>query len=148
MITYWLANVFQEEEKDAFCWSCHKEGSNLACELCSRSFHLKCLDMNHACPNWVCGECEVGRHSLHGFHLAVQIRPPLNKKSFTVHRPDGLKRANWNFFFPYFSKSFSFVYSPLYTLGYKNEIRGEKTFPALPAGRFFAHPAHRKRFFT
>ena len=27
------------------------------------------------------------------------IRPPLNKKLFPVHRPGGLKRADWNFFY-------------------------------------------------
>ena len=33
------------------------------------------------------------------------IRPPLNKKSFPVHRPGGLKRAEWEgFFFHVFKK--------------------------------------------
>ena len=29
----------------------------------------------------------------------VTVGPPLNKKSFPVHRSGGLKRANWDFFF-------------------------------------------------
>ena len=33
------------------------------------------------------------------------IRPPLNKKSFPVHRPGGLKRAEWEvFYFHVFKK--------------------------------------------
>ena len=32
----------------------------------------------------------------------LKVRPPLNKKSFSVHRPGGLKRADWNFFSSYF----------------------------------------------
>ena len=30
-------------------------------------------------------------------------RPPLNEKLFPVHRPSGLKMADWNFFFFFFS---------------------------------------------
>ena len=45
------------------------------------------------------------------------IRPPLSKKSFTVHRPGGLKRAYWNFFIPIFKIFFFFLLSPpLYIL--------------------------------
>ena len=36
------------------------------------------------------------------------VRPPLNKKLFPVHRSGGLKRADWNFFFMIFEKSFFF----------------------------------------
>ena len=32
------------------------------------------------------------------------IGPPLNKKVFPVHRPGGLKRADWDFFFMIFEK--------------------------------------------
>ena len=32
------------------------------------------------------------------------IRPSFKKKSFPVHRPGGLKRAYWNFFFHLFKK--------------------------------------------
>ena len=69
------------------------------------------------------------------------IRPLLNKKSFPVHRPGGLKRADWNFFSPYFSPFFFFFSLTLYTLVYKNEIRNKKKkFPSsrlaffLPTG--------------
>ena len=34
------------------------------------------------------------------------LRPPLNKKLFPVHRPGGLKRADWDFFFMIFEKRF------------------------------------------
>ena len=30
--------------------------------------------------------------------LFLTMRPPLNKKLFPVHRPGGLKRADWDFF--------------------------------------------------
>ncbi|XP_057668394.1 uncharacterized protein LOC130901213 isoform X1 [Diorhabda carinulata] len=44
--------------KDAFCWRCHREGVNVVCETCPRSYHQKCLkqtimDVNH----WPCPEC-------------------------------------------------------------------------------------------
>ena len=78
--------------------------------------------------------------------LCKYLGPALNKKSFPVHRPGGLKRADWNFS-PHIFPLFFFFYSTVYNFVYKNEIRKKKN-PGLPAGRFFAHPAHRKRFFT
>lgn len=45
--------------KDMFCWRCHREGVNIACETCPRSYHQKCLkqtaisDTDH----WPCPEC-------------------------------------------------------------------------------------------
>ena len=47
------------------------------------------------------------------------LGPPLNKKLFPVHRPGGLKRAEWDFFL-FFS-----CYSPLpvHSSVYKNGIR-------------------------
>ena len=42
------------------------------------------------------------------------VRPPLNEKSFPVHRPGGLKRAYWNFFFS-FKKTFFFNFSPAHS---------------------------------
>ena len=36
------------------------------------------------------------------------LRPPLNKELFPVHRPSGLKRADWNFFFFNFTNNFFF----------------------------------------
>ena len=43
----------------------------------------------------------------------MNFGPPLNKKLFPVHRPGGLKRADWDFFFMIkffmiFEKSFFF----------------------------------------
>ena len=36
------------------------------------------------------------------------LRPPLNTKLFPVHRPSGLKRADWKFYFMIFEKVFFF----------------------------------------
>ncbi|RWS07781.1 protein kinase C-binding protein 1-like protein [Dinothrombium tinctorium] len=33
-------------EKDIYCWVCHKEKVNISCSLCVRSFHNKCLPAN------------------------------------------------------------------------------------------------------
>ena len=55
-----------------------------------------------------------------------EVKPSLNKKWFPVQHPSGLKkkkkkkRADWKL--------------------------GKEKIPGLPSGRFFAHPAHRKRF--
>ncbi len=47
-------------EKDFYCWMCHKEKTNLHCELCSRTYHLKCLGVDIKPEgDWVCLECEV-----------------------------------------------------------------------------------------
>ena len=53
------------------------------------------------------------------------LRPPLNKKLFPVHRPSGLKWADWIFLFIYlfiyFFQIFRFFFllNPLYILVYK-----------------------------
>ena len=39
----------------------------------------------------------------------LSLRPPLIEKLFPVHRPSGLKRADWNFFFMIFEKSCFFL---------------------------------------
>ncbi|CAH1183412.1 unnamed protein product [Phaedon cochleariae] len=44
--------------KDIFCWRCHREGVNVVCETCPRSYHQRCLkqtisDVEH----WPCPEC-------------------------------------------------------------------------------------------
>ena len=39
-----------------------------------------------------------------------RVGPPLNKELFPVHRPSGLKRAVWNFFFSIFSKKNIIIY--------------------------------------
>ena len=47
------------------------------------------------------------------FYLQA-VRPPLNKKLFPVHRPSGLKRANWNFYF-HISKIFVFTFPSVHS---------------------------------
>ena len=61
------------------------------------------------------------------------VRPPLNKKLFPVHRPGGLKRSDWNFFFHIFIKKKS----------KKNEIR-KKTTPDWP---YFSLPGTQETIF-
>ena len=39
------------------------------------------------------------RQNVRVSQFTVALRPPLNKKSFPVHRPGGLKRADWDVFF-------------------------------------------------
>ena len=57
----WTFNLIKfQEEKDYYCWLCHKEGDNMVtCELCPRAFHSKCLGIVPASEDWVCPECEV-----------------------------------------------------------------------------------------
>ncbi|KAJ8920734.1 hypothetical protein NQ315_004873 [Exocentrus adspersus] len=44
--------------KDIFCWRCHREGVNIACETCPRSYHQKCLKQTiHDTEHWPCPEC-------------------------------------------------------------------------------------------
>ena len=50
----------------------------------------------------------------------LDMRRPVNKKVFPVYRPGGSKRADWNFFFHLFKKSFFFLLPPLYILVKKN----------------------------
>ena len=42
----------------------------------------------------------------------VAVRPSSNKKLFPVHRPGGLKRAYWNFFFSSLPKNVFFYFPP------------------------------------
>ena len=44
------------------------------------------------------------------FCMPCKLRPSSNKKSFPVHRPGGLKRAYWNFFFLF--SIFFFLFTP------------------------------------
>ena len=44
------------------------------------------------------------------------LRPSLNKKVFPVHWPGGPKRADWDFFFMIFEKTFIFSQSSWYIL--------------------------------
>ena len=56
-------------------------------------------------------------------------RPPLNTKLFPVHRPGGLKRADWNFFFFIFKKKKIFYFPPVRSSFKKKEIRKGKKIP-------------------
>ena len=55
-----------------------------------------------------------------------RVRPPLDKELFPVHRPSGLKRADWNFSFQIFI-FFFFNFPTLYILVYKKNQLGKKT---------------------
>ncbi|XP_060518112.1 MYND-type zinc finger-containing chromatin reader Zmynd8 [Cylas formicarius] len=44
--------------KDMFCWRCHKDGVNISCETCVRSYHQKCLKQTvDDADHWPCPEC-------------------------------------------------------------------------------------------
>lgn len=64
-----------KNDQDHYCWICHKDKINLNCNICPRSYHLKCLNNNPSYSqldsytlindksfikdNWVCFECEL-----------------------------------------------------------------------------------------
>ena len=51
--------------------------------------------------------CKVCGNHVYAFNREpLCLRPPLNKKVFPVHRPGGLKRADWDSFSLIFEKSF------------------------------------------
>ena len=55
------------------------------------------------------------------------LRPPLNKKLFSVQRPSGLKRAEWSFFFHLLNFfDFFFTFPHVHSSLSKNEIRKKK----------------------
>ncbi|XP_050306700.1 protein kinase C-binding protein 1 isoform X2 [Anthonomus grandis grandis] len=50
--------VIFKPNKDMFCWRCHKDNVNIACETCPRSYHQKCLKQTIKDPeHWPCPEC-------------------------------------------------------------------------------------------
>nr|CAD7265280.1 unnamed protein product [Timema shepardi] len=51
--------------KDKFCWKCHKQEKEvLSCELCPRSYHLKCVLLRERPREaWVCPECVLVTHA-------------------------------------------------------------------------------------
>ena len=81
--------------------------------------------------------------------ISISMRPSSNKKSFPVHRPGGLKRAYWNFFFHLFKQFFFLlpppppppVHSSLTKLKLgKKKIRTSRlavVFPTRPTGNDF-----------
>ncbi|XP_018570944.1 protein kinase C-binding protein 1 isoform X2 [Anoplophora glabripennis] len=47
-----------KQNKDVFCWRCHREAVNIACETCPRSYHQKCLKQTiNDTEHWPCPEC-------------------------------------------------------------------------------------------
>ena len=64
--------------------------------------------------------------SLQNVLSQIPVRLSSNKKSFPVHRPGGLKRAYWNFFFMFSIFLFFFLLFPLYILVKKNCDYGKK----------------------
>ncbi|CAH1991479.1 unnamed protein product [Acanthoscelides obtectus] len=47
-----------KENKDMFCWRCHRDGVNIVCETCPRAYHQKCLKQTINNPeHWPCPEC-------------------------------------------------------------------------------------------
>nr|CAD7432318.1 unnamed protein product [Timema monikensis] len=52
-------------KKDKFCWKCHKQEKEvLSCELCPRSYHLKCVLLRERPQEaWVCPECVLVTHA-------------------------------------------------------------------------------------
>ena len=66
--------------------------------------------------------------SLSLWGLAAYTRPPLNKKLFPVHRPGGLNRVDWDFFFfMIFEQSFFFSQSSWYIL-VNEKLKTERNF--------------------
>ena len=72
----------------------------------------------------------------------------LNKKVFPDHRPGGLKRADWDFFFMIFEKSFFFSQPSWYILVNEKLKTEKKYIPDLPTGFLGSQPADRKQFCT
>ena len=86
----------------------------------------------------------TGSKPVHPVTNMCTPRPSSNKKSFPVHRPGGLRRAYWNFFFHLFKIFFTFppVHSSLkkLKLGKKKKIPTSQLaifFPTRPTGNDF-----------
>ena len=58
-------------------------------------------------------------------------RPSLNEKLFPVHRPSGLKRADWNVCFFIFKKNIFLNFFLLYILVYTNMKLGGGEIPVF-----------------
>ena len=95
------------------------------------------------------------RGHLHGYHTTrgsspwlptrLAIRPSSNKKSFPVHRPGGLKRAYWNFFFPILKKILIFLlFHPVHSSLLKMKL-GKNSRP--PDWLFFRPPGSQETIF-
>ncbi|CAH0557053.1 unnamed protein product [Brassicogethes aeneus] len=50
--------IMFKPDKDKFCWRCHRDNVNIACETCPRAYHQKCLKQTINDPeHWPCPEC-------------------------------------------------------------------------------------------
>ena len=75
--------------------------------------------------------------------LCVRLaRPPLNKKLFSVHRPSGLRRADWIFFLMIFENSFFPRFSQYILVNefFLKKPRKVKKNRDLPTGPFCCPP--------
>lgn len=69
------SNQELNDDQDQYCWLCHKDKINLSCQICPRSYHLKCINSNPTYSqldsftllndkktfikdDWICFECE------------------------------------------------------------------------------------------
>lgn len=53
-----------DNRNDGYCWTCHKEGVLIPCEVCPRSFHARCASIEREedadeDEEWVCPECDL-----------------------------------------------------------------------------------------
>ena len=78
--------------------------------------------------------------------LCKYLGPALNKKLFPVHRPGGLKRADWNFF-PHIFPLFFFFTQPCTILFIKMKS-GKKKIPASRLAVFLPTRPTGNDFFT
>ena len=86
-------------------------------------------------------DCPVEHRGQEG----LKVRPPLNETLFPVHRPSGLKRADWNFFFIFSKTIFFFTFPPLYILVYTNmKLKKRKKDSRLTYWPFFYSPGGQK----
>ena len=77
----------------------------------------------------------------------VQLRPPLNKKLFPVHRPGGSKRADLNIFFHLLKKEEDFLtFSPVHSSLTKLEL-GKKKKSRPPDWQFLFPPGSQETIF-
>ena len=87
-----------------------------------------------------------GRCLHHQEYPGLNIRPPLDKKWFPVHRPGGLKRARWKLFFIIFEKKFSFSQSSQYIL-VNEKWKTEKKKSRPPDWLFWESPGGQETLF-
>ncbi|XP_028981771.1 uncharacterized protein LOC114841076 [Diachasma alloeum] len=49
----------RRNNRDGFCWKCHKDEVEIACSTCVRSWHRRCIGGTppSSPSDWICGEC-------------------------------------------------------------------------------------------